>query len=242
MSIRGNAASAAIAGLLALALLLSLSPVRAAAAGGGGIVSHKLKGGGSSSSHSGFSRAQIRRAKPLPLPALDARAARSAAAAAAAEPTGKPGYIEGRPPAGLGTAASAGGPSARGFGKFTSKAVADPTVFPNTTNGKVIGKIKGVGLYSCSASVVHAKNRNTIFTAGHCVKEPGGHFASRLEFAPAYSDGSAPLGAWSADKIFIQNAWAQGNTNYDYAAVAMKPSQGRKLEKLTGSKLSLIHI
>ena len=236
---QGQAAAAALIVLLAAAILLALSPGPAAASAGG-IVSHELDAGGSSFFSTGFSRAQIRRAKPLPLPELDVPAARAASTAstATAEPSGKPGYVEGTLPAGaaIGSAALQAGASARGFGKFSSDAVADPTVFPNTTNGKVIGKIKGIGLYSCSASVVHAKNRNTIFTAGHCVKEPGGRFASKLAFAPAYSDGAAPLGAWTGKRALVPKAWTVGNNNYDYAAVAMKPSHGRKLEKLTGSK------
>ncbi len=151
---------------------------------------------------------------------------------------GKPHYIEGSQPVGatVGAATAQAGSSARGFGKFSSNAVADPTVFPNTTNGKVIGKIPGVGTYSCSASVVHAKNKSTIFTAGHCIRDPKKGFASRIAFAPAYTEGTTPLGVWQATDVVVQKAWAKGNINFDYGAAVVKPIKGSKLEKVAGSK------
>ena len=215
----------------AVILLAFLKPGSAGAAGGGGIVSHSLDTSGS-----GITPSEMRRAEPLELPTVSAGTAPRQAEAP--ESTGKPHYVEGTKPVGAaaGAATAAVGASARGFGKFTSNAVPDPTVFPNTANGKIFGKIKGVGQYTCSASVVHGKNESTLFTAGHCVKEPGEPYPSKLVFVPAYTEGNAPLGIWKAKTVFTQRAWLAGNINYDYAAVVVKPNGGQTLESIAGSK------
>ena len=235
----GTHGRVALVALLALALPLLVAPGAAPTqpAAASSATSSTLRRP-PPASRSGFSRAQMRRAKPLAAAASSTPPARRAATPAAerrpASPTSSRARCPPAPPSP--TPRARAGASARGFGKFTSNAVADPTVFPNTTNGKVIGKIPGVGLYTCSASVVHAKNRNTIFTAGHCVKDPDGRFASKLAFAPAYTDGSRRSASGRHRGSFVQKAWAKGNINYDYAAVALKPSEGRKVEKVAGSK------
>ncbi len=222
----------------ALAALALLAGAASAQAAGGGIVVHEL--GGSNARTAGA--ASFRSAKPMPLlsPANAPRAAEAhSRASSGSSGPGKPVYLPGRAPTGVVVAGafSRAGATAAGFGKFDSAPVAHPTVYPNTTNGELIGKIPGVGTYSCSASVVHGQNRSTIFTAGHCAKEPGGSFATRIQFAPAYDRGSTPLGVWDAQAIAVRKAWAnKGNNNYDYAAIVLGKSQGKGVEDVAGSK------
>ncbi|HKJ36104.1 MAG TPA: hypothetical protein VKA36_06020 [Solirubrobacterales bacterium] len=220
--------SALIAAGVALALLL---PASATAK----IVTHERDRGDGPQR---VTAAQIERAEPRDV--LRLPSAGAAAAQAAPAPDGPPRYIDGRPPA-AGTAALSAaarpGATASGFRNFTSRKVADQTAYPNSTNGKVFGKIPGLGSYTCSASVVHAKNRSVLFTAGHCVKEPGrGGWTKKLVFIPSYDRGSRPFGRWTWDAIFLKRAWAKrGNPNFDYAAITMRRSKGRTVERTVGS-------
>ncbi len=113
--------------------------------------------------------------------------------------------------------------------EYLSGAVPDPTTFPNTTNGKVYGRLKGFGGYECSGTVVDSPNMSVIFTAGHCVAERG-RLASRLIFIPSYDRNDEPFGRWVFDTILVTKEWAQrGNFNWDMAAVLMSPQTGSGL-------------
>lgn len=119
---------------------------------------------------------------------------------------------------------------------FESGPVSDPAAPPNTINGKLLGKIKGVGKYECSATSVDAGNRNLIFTAGHCVAEPfNRELATKLAFIPSYDSGDRPYGTWVFDRIVVLRAWRRNsNFNYDFAAVEMSPQSGVNLEDAVG--------
>lgn len=115
---------------------------------------------------------------------------------------------------------------------FESGPVANPSAPPNTINGKVFGRIRGIGQYECSATSLDALNRNLIMTAGHCVAEPGLDLANRIVFIPSYEDGVRPYGTWVFDKIFVLKSWRKRqNFNFDFSAVRMSPQAG------TGSNL-----
>lgn len=118
---------------------------------------------------------------------------------------------------------------------FESGPVADPQSAGNVVYGKLFGRIPGIGKYECSATSVNAANRSVIFTAGHCVAEPGLGFADRLAFVPAYQSGHRPFGTWVFRKIYAQRAWKKrGNFNFDFAAVVLSPRDGRLLEDEVG--------
>jgi V8-like Glu-specific endopeptidase len=222
---------------LIVALALVLAPAALAKGSGGGpIVVHELKPGASK-----LSRTEMRRAEPLPLPTLPGNPSAGATAAgdSAAGADGKPKLVEGYVPPNIAIAGATrrAGTSARGFGSFTSRAVVDPVAYPNSTNGKVFGTIPGIGTFTCSASVVRAKNLNTLFTAGHCVKEPRGKYVSSLTFVPSYSEGVEPFGRWEASKVAVKRSWARkGNSNFDYATVVVKPSLAGNVEDVVGSQ------
>jgi V8-like Glu-specific endopeptidase len=230
---RARIAAAAVCVIgLVLAISLLLAPRSEAA--GGQIVIHDLDGGAK------LSRVEIRKAEPLDPIAHELPTGTGASPASTPEPAGKPGYVQGYVPPNVVTAeafARAGAQTSGGFGSFTSRAVPAYTDYPNTTTGRVVGKMPGFGAYSCTASVVHARNQSTLFTAGHCVKEPGGSFASELTFVPSYRQGTEPFGRWAATSFLVKPAWARkGNSNFDYAAVVVQPNASGKVEAVVGSQ------
>ncbi len=199
------------------------------------IIVHKLDSGAGSRVRS----AAIERAKPMPLRTLPRSAASASRSAAAASAHGNPGYVAGHAPTGGAVAegVARADAEASGFGKFSSQAVSDPTVYPATTNGKLVGKIPGVGVYSCSASVVHGKNHSTLFTAGHCVKDPEAGYATKLQFAPAYDGGRHRSASGTPSEVLVQKRWARrASNNYDYAAIVLKKLGGQTVEDVAGSK------
>ncbi len=222
--------------LTVLAVVLTITTGSASAASvGNGIVAHERSATGSGGSPR-WTPSQMRHAVPLEL-LREEPSANADAYPARGGSDGGPGYVDGRPPVGAGLAAPSASAETAGFGRFTSEPVSDPNVYPNTTNGKVFGRITKVGSYSCSAAVVHARNRSVIFTAGHCVKEPGrGGWAKDLTFVPSYDRGAEPFGQWTWDVIYTKKAWAKrGNTNFDYSAVVLRRSDGRLAEDTVGS-------
>jgi hypothetical protein len=209
---------------------LALTP-SAFAGGGGPIISHALD-----TKAERLTRTDMRKAEPLPLPMRSGTSSKKASGAAT---DGKATFIDGYEPPNIAIAGATrqAGTSARSFGTFTSRAVVDPIAYPNSTNGKVFGSIPGVGQFTCSASVVHTQNRSTLFTAGHCVKEPRGGWVDRLTFVPSYSNGVEPFGRWEAKSVEVKRSWARkGNSNFDYATVVLNPNSSGNVEDVVGSQ------
>jgi V8-like Glu-specific endopeptidase len=110
--------------------------------------------------------------------------------------------------------------------------VAEPTVPPNTVNGRLFvrqGKKRGY----CSATAINSPSRTLVLTAGHCINSgpeaPNGHsvWSSFLQFVPAYSGGTAPFGAFIAHRksVFALRQWVKfGNPNFDVGAVLTSPN------------------
>ena len=119
---------------------------------------------------------------------------------------------------------------------FESGPVADPAVFPNTVNGRIFGRIQGIGDYSCTGPVVDAPSRSVVMTAGHCVAERGFGTAKKLVFVPAYDREARPFGTWVFDRIVAQRAWRRNsNFNFDFAAVSMSPREGVAVQDAVGA-------
>jgi hypothetical protein len=127
---------------------------------------------------------------------------------------------------------------------FESGPVANPSTPPNTVNGKIFGRMPGVGAYECSATSVDAGNRNLIFTAGHCVAEPyNREIATKLVFVPSYHEGDRPYGTWAYERIVVLRSWRRnGNFNYDFAAVEMSPQSGVDLQDVVGGAPLATHL
>ncbi|PSL06868.1 hypothetical protein CLV30_102257 [Haloactinopolyspora alba] len=113
---------------------------------------------------------------------------------------------------------------------------ADPES-PRPELGKVFFTLGGVD-YVCSGTATTSQNRDVVTTAGHCVHEgDGGAFASSFTFVPAYDDGAAPHGQWSASTLYTSSGWANsGDFAVDVGfAVLNENASGQSLTDVVGS-------
>lgn len=110
--------------------------------------------------------------------------------------------------------------------------IAEPTVPPATVNGRLFVRQGGKTGF-CSATAINSASRRLILTAGHCVnsgplgQRGGSIWSSLLEFVPAYTNGTAPFGAFIAHRkdIFAPRQWVKfGNPNFDMGAVITTPN------------------
>jgi hypothetical protein len=120
--------------------------------------------------------------------------------------------------------------------------------FPKRTHGKVFFRMGGVD-YLCSGTAVNAPNRSLVWTAGHCVYEPGllgAGFATNWQFVPAYKPGGrAPFGEWPAVELEATEQWkdAAPVTGFDFdptfdlgVATVATGSGGRRLQRVVGAR------
>ncbi|MGW7579719.1 trypsin-like serine peptidase [Kitasatospora sp. NPDC054768] len=79
--------------------------------------------------------------------------------------------------------------------------------------GRLFFDVDGETLGTCSAAVIVSNNKNSIWTAGHCLHSgKGGNFFSKFVFAPGY-DETAPWGFWPLKNIIVSSAWADDSDN-----------------------------
>ncbi len=103
------------------------------------------------------------------------------------------------------------------------------------TTGKVFFTLGGSN-YVCSGSAVTSSNESTVTTAGHCLNEGPGAYASRFTFVPAYDNGAAPYGEWVATELLTTAQWATaGDFNYD-VGMAKVGLNGATLTDTVGSQ------
>ncbi|GAA4043746.1 peptidase [Arthrobacter methylotrophus] len=101
--------------------------------------------------------------------------------------------------------------------------------------GKVFFTLGGVN-YVCSGNSVTSTNQSTVSTAGHCVNEGPGAFSTKFTFVPAYSNGAAPYGKWTAKALYTTNQWSSsGDMQYDTGFAVMNPLNGQKLSAVVGA-------
>lgn len=120
---------------------------------------------------------------------------------------------------------------------WTSAEVTAPyTQAPTSTHGKVFFTLGG-GDYVCSGTALLSGNKSVVWTAGHCVNEGPGAFATNWEFVPAYKDGTAPLGVYVAENLFTTSAWGNsGDFSYDLGAAVVAPAGGTALTDRVGGR------
>lgn len=120
-------------------------------------------------------------------------------------------------------------------GKSAQTPSADPES-PKKTVGKVFFTLGGSD-YVCSGNSVSATNDSVVTTAGHCVNEGPGDFATNFVFVPAYENGDAPYGKWEATNLATSSAWKNsGDINNDVGFAVMAPnSSGQNLAEVVGS-------
>jgi V8-like Glu-specific endopeptidase len=114
-----------------------------------------------------------------------------------------------------------------------------PTDTLARTYGKVFFTDATDGLnYVCSGTVVNSIRRDTVWTAGHCVHHgPGGTFHLNWQFVPAFKDGIAPFGAWTADRLATRDNWINNEDfSEDIGAAVLARRDGRKIVDVVGGQ------
>lgn len=124
-----------------------------------------------------------------------------------------------------------------------------PTTPPFAVNGRLFvrqGRAKGF----CSATAVNSPSRQLVLTAGHCVNSGprgfrgGSTWSQFVEFVPAYTNGTAPFGAFVAHRkdVFAPRQWVQfGNPNFDLGAIVVNPNaEGVDVADAVGGGASLV--
>ena len=101
--------------------------------------------------------------------------------------------------------------------------------------GKVFFTLGGAD-YVCSGNSVSAANKSTVATAGHCVNGGAGVPATKFTFVPAYLDGNAPYGKWTAKSLHAPTQWTDaGDMTYDTGFAVMDTLDGEKLADVVGA-------
>jgi hypothetical protein len=122
--------------------------------------------------------------------------------------------------------------------------VAHPKHVPTRTAGKVFFS-QGAFDYECSGTVVHAPSRSLVMSAGHCAYVSGldGGYGTNWMFVPAYRDGLAPFGKWTAAGLVATPQWVgssgilgSGDSRFDVSAATMAPRHGQKIEDVVGGR------
>ncbi|MEU5002433.1 trypsin-like peptidase domain-containing protein [Streptomyces sp. NPDC021622] len=166
-----------------------------------------------------------------------AAAAQRADAAPSARPeTGPKASADAVAPAGRSLPGAA--PSAARVPEMSvSERVPYPTSFPNVVVGKVFSYDDAGKEHACSAASIVSDNRNTVWTAGHCVHPGDGSgadgFHDLVVFIPGYQgttgdDYQAPWGEWVAKVKVAPEQWTH-EENYltaDLAAFTVTPPDG----------------
>jgi hypothetical protein len=106
---------------------------------------------------------------------------------------------------------------------------------PVSNIGKVFFTMGGSN-YVCSGNSVSSSNKSTVSTAGHCVNEGPGAFATNFVFVPAYLNGAAPYGKWAANALYAPTQWsAAGDMQYDTGFAVVAPLNGQNLSDVVGA-------
>jgi V8-like Glu-specific endopeptidase len=109
-------------------------------------------------------------------------------------------------------------------------------IYPFTTVGKLFFKQGGIS-YVCSAASI---GNYAIWTAGHCVHagdgSGNGGFSTNVVFVPAYKNGAAPYGQWTAAYSWVSSFWSEsGNPAYDIGGFVLGAKAGKRISQKVGS-------
>lgn len=105
-----------------------------------------------------------------------------------------------------------------------------------TTTGRVYLTMGG-DEYFCSASTVNSGNHDVVVTAGHCLKDGTGAWASKWTFVPGYHDGKRPYGGFTARRMFVASGWSShANDDYDIGMATLNTSHGAHVVDKVGGQ------
>ncbi|MFJ6002812.1 trypsin-like serine peptidase [Arthrobacter sp. NPDC092385] len=106
---------------------------------------------------------------------------------------------------------------------------------PVSRIGKVFFTMDGQN-YVCSGNSVQSGNQSTVATAGHCTHDLASGWATNFVFVPAYSNGAAPYGKWTARSLHAAAEWvARNDINYDGAFAVVNTLNGKTLSATVGA-------
>jgi len=118
-------------------------------------------------------------------------------------------------------------PGSGGGTSWTRLAVPTPYSGTDLDSGKVFFTMAGVNYVCSGTSVAASSGLSLVWTAGHCVNEGPGPYATNFIFVPAYLDGTAPYGKWAGSTLQTTSQWAaSGDFTYDVGAVRVVPGAG----------------
>ncbi|MFC3999504.1 trypsin-like serine peptidase [Nocardiopsis sediminis] len=104
------------------------------------------------------------------------------------------------------------------------------------TTGRVFLTMDGRD-FTCSASVVNAGNKDTVVTAGHCLKDGTGAWAKNWTFAPGYADGDSPYGRYPAREMLVAPEWSdQADDSFDFGFAVLGTDGGDHVQSRTGAQ------
>jgi len=104
------------------------------------------------------------------------------------------------------------------------------------TTGKVFFTMGGSN-YVCSGTATNSGNESVVTTAGHCVNEGPGAYATNFAFVPAYNNNLRPYGTWTASTLVTTSQWAQqGDISYDAGFAVMNTVDGSTLQSKVGGQ------
>ncbi|WP_434994357.1 trypsin-like serine peptidase [Arthrobacter sp. Ld5] len=102
-----------------------------------------------------------------------------------------------------------------------------------------IGKVfftQGGQNYVCSGNSVQSGNQSVVATAGHCTHDLSTGWVTNFVFVPAYSNGAAPYGKFTARTLVSTSEWVSRNDiSYDGAFAVMNTLNGRTLAATVGA-------
>jgi len=131
----------------------------------------------------------------------------------------------------VGAVLGGGEPGARS----AAQPVTNTRAYPARTHGKVFFHLPS-GDYVCSGTVVRARNKRLVATAGHCVFGDG-TFADHWMFVPGKGGSSEPFGRWVAARLAAPRRWqASEDLRYDVGMATMRKRNGRRLQKVVGAR------
>jgi len=109
------------------------------------------------------------------------------------------------------------------------------TIYPYKTVGKVFFTEPGIGNFVCSASSIGGDG---VITAAHCVHDSAtGTFWSNWVFVPAYRDGVAPYGQWTANHLWFLSAYqdgGNGDSRFDIGGAVLNRKGTTKISASVG--------
>ena len=122
-----------------------------------------------------------------------------------------------------------GKPGGSAGGGFTSAAVPTPYTGDMLNNGKVFFTLGGSN-YVCSGTSVQSPtnpDESLVWTAGHCLNEGPGAYATNFMFAPGYLNGTYPHGRWASTALATTTQWrTAGSFTYDVGIARVAPVPG----------------